>query len=370
MTTPVEATAPGKLFLSGEWAVLSGAPALVLAVERRARVSVTLTDGGPALVVDSLGEPSAAAGDRVAVEVAFRTIENVAPWLGGRRILVEVDTRPFLEGERKLGLGRSAATLTAATAALLATGGRAETATVLAAALEANAVLQDGHGSGADVAAAVYGGLVEVVVERARRVGDDDGTRTAGRVRVNPRRLPDGLRVLVGWTGTAAPTRPLLERFARTARPAALDAVADAARAAAAAVQAGDAGALSDAVERSAAALERLGSETGVPIVTPALARLVAAARGAGAAAKPSGAGGGDCGIALVDGAGTAERVLAAWREAGVVPLPLAMADEGVRVTTDASVSGFPARSAGRSGHLRSARDSSGSGPKRLARGR
>jgi phosphomevalonate kinase len=327
MTTHIEATAPGKLFLTGEWAVLAGAPALVLAVERRARVRVALTDGAPGVAVTSLGDPSAAAGDREATEAAFGAATGVVPWLAGRQVRAEVDSRPFLDGERKLGLGRSAATLTAATAAFLAAGGRAETGTVLAAAQGANAALQAGHGSGADIAAAVHGGLVEVTR------GDDGG------VRVTPRRLPRGLRVLVGWTGAAAPTRPLLERFAAAGRPAALAAVADAARAAVAAVEAGDAAALVAAVDRSATALERLGAETGVPIVTPPLARLVAAARGAGAAAKPSGAGGGDCGIALVDGPRTAERVIAAWRDAGVLPLPLAIAEDGVRVAADASAS-------------------------------
>jgi len=64
--------------------------------------------------------------------------------------------------------------------------------------------------------------------------------------------------------------------------------------------------------------------------VTPALARLVAAARRVGAAAKPSGAGGGDCGIALVTSAAQADAVCAAWRGEGIVPLPVAIVVEGV----------------------------------------
>jgi phosphomevalonate kinase len=77
--------------------------------------------------------------------------------------------------------------------------------------------------------------------------------------------------------------------------------------------------------------LEWLGREAGIPVVTPALARLVAAARRAGAAAKPSGAGGGDCGIALVDSPARADAVRAAWRAAGIVPLAIAIAAHGVR---------------------------------------
>ena len=46
------ARAPGKLFVTGEYAVLEGAPALVAAVDRYARVSV-LPGNGPGVVVES-----------------------------------------------------------------------------------------------------------------------------------------------------------------------------------------------------------------------------------------------------------------------------------------------------------------------------
>ena len=96
------------------------------------------------------------------------------------------------------------------------------------------------------------------------------------------------------------------------------------------AIERGDAQSLADAVDRSADLLERLGSEVDIPIVTPALARLVAAARRVGAVAKPSGAGAGDCGIALAGSAAQAARVQAAWQEVGIVPLLVAIAPEGV----------------------------------------
>src|SRR5262249_10631145 len=62
-----------------------------------------------------------------------------------------------LVGERKLGLGRSAATLVAAAAALAPDEPPAR---ILARALEANGLFQAGQGGGAGVAAAVHGGPV------------------------------------------------------------------------------------------------------------------------------------------------------------------------------------------------------------------
>ena len=63
-----------------------------------------------------------------------------------------------------------------------------------------------------------------------------------------------------------------------------------------------------------------------------ALTRLIDAAASAGAVAKPSGAGGGDCGVAFCTSAAQADAVRAAWRSVDIVPLPLAIAAAGVVV--------------------------------------
>jgi phosphomevalonate kinase len=314
--TGVVAHAPGKLFLTGEWAVLDGAPALVAAVDRRVHVRVEPADGavtveslaeGTTATADPRGAAALAGGDAGAVLAAWRAAGRAT---GGR---VVVDSRAFLAGHRKLGLGRSAATLAATVAALLDDAGRDGR---LATALAANALFQDGRGSGADVAAAVHGGVVEV-----RRAGEG--------LLVERRSLPAGLTLVVGWTGEPAPTTPLLDRFATAARPPVLRDLAGAATRAARAAEAGDAGALLDAVGASASLLESLGQATGLPLVTPALARLVACARRLGVAAKPSGAGGGDCGIAFATSATEAAALRNAWRAEDITPLDVALATEG-----------------------------------------
>jgi phosphomevalonate kinase len=99
---------------------------------------------------------------------------------------------------------------------------------------------------------------------------------------------------------------------------------------AAAAASRGDAEGLLAGVRRSARLLERLGAEADMPIVTPALRRLVDTAERAGAAAKPSGAGAGDCGIALATSARQAADVCRAWRQEGIEPLEVGIAPEGV----------------------------------------
>jgi phosphomevalonate kinase len=250
------------------------------------------------------------AGDAGAIAAVLRTIGPVR----GR---IVVDSRPFLIGERKLGLGRSAATIAAAVTARRALAGRSlDAAAILDDALTANARFQEGQGSGADVAASVYGGVVAA-------------ERRDARLAVARHALPEGLHVVAGWTGESAATTPLVAAFASMPSPAVLPDLAATARDAVAAIAAGDRGGLCGAVERAGDLLARFGDETGLPIVTPALRRLIDVARRAGAAVKPSGAGGGDCGIAIAQTPAVAAAVRAAWRDAGILPLDVVPAPTG-----------------------------------------
>jgi phosphomevalonate kinase len=288
-----------------------------MAVDRVVRVEIDGDAGEGALAIESLAEGRTWRGAETAPTGDAGAVAAVLGRLGPVRGTIVVDSRPFLVGERKLGLGRSAATIAAAVAARRAIAGRSlEYPAMLDDALAANAVFQDGQGSGADVAAAVYGGVV---------VAQPNGSGLA----VARHALPDGLQVIAGWTGESAPTTPLVAAFATMPSPPVLADLSASARTAVAALTARDGGALCDAVARSGELLARFGDETGLPIITPALGRLVETAHRAGAAAKPSGAGGGDCGIALAPSPRVAAAVKAAWRDAGILPLDVATASEG-----------------------------------------
>src|SRR5687767_8580508 len=107
------ATAPGKLILTGEYAVLAGAPAIVVAVDRRAvaRRNATPRGSSPFLLA-------------VAVEIAER--RGAADPAARAALEISVDSTAFYDRMTKLGLGSSAAVTVAATALAMAAERAAE----------------------------------------------------------------------------------------------------------------------------------------------------------------------------------------------------------------------------------------------------
>ncbi len=268
----MRARAPGKIVISGAYAVLEGAPALVAAVDRYALADTALA---PSFVTE---EVKAALG------------EAPAPW---------IDASALREGGRKLGLGSSAAILVASLGALElarepALERSALIARVLSPALSAHARAQGG-GSGIDVAASAFGGVIA-----ARRV--------SGELEVSEVRLPEAVSIEILVAPESASTRELIRRVRELeARdPVAFDALfaaqVDASERAASAVGRGDSRALIDALADQERALSALGRAAGANIVTPELERLAGAARAVGAAALPAGAGGGDIALWVSEG--------------------------------------------------------------------
>jgi phosphomevalonate kinase len=274
--------APGKLFLAGEYAVLEGGVAIVAAASRYALAQFQ-PDLAPAstLVAEATTRARAALG-----EVAAAVPEGSA--------LVSTDS--FSLDGVKLGLGSSAAAAVAAAGALLEYAGLSLAVNrelLFSVADAAHRAAQGGVGSGADIASAVYGGYVRYV-----RLPDTAPVIT----RVLP---PADLHVVVFWTRTAAGTARLVTEirgFAERApqgyaeRMGALRAAADAF---AEAFAAGDTRGVVRWADACHQALTALGAAAELPIVTGGVARAAELARSLGGAAKISGAGGGDLGVAF-----------------------------------------------------------------------
>lgn len=325
MNLALRASAPGKLVLIGEYAVLFGAPAVVAAIDRRARVVAKPPSGNrwqvsaPGLreepVEFSVGESGRV---RWHSDCGGRGLELVERLFGGWRIAVgsaieslpalalELDTTDFFDDaggkRRKLGAGSSAA-LTVAFAAVLTASTSAGHPPVLdlerlQRVVSLHRAVQGGRGSGIDVAASLLGGALAYRLDDARRVAS-----------ARPLLLPETLRWLAVWTGRPATTGAFLERLEtrrathRAAVDRALTSLAAASSAGVTAIERADVGAFLDAVDASWAGFEDLGAAIEMPILSAEHRCIRQLAAACGVHYKPSGAGGGDLGLAFSDDA-------------------------------------------------------------------
>ena len=298
--------APGKVVLTGAYAVLEGAPAIAAAVSRGA-----LADSSRA---------------------APKPTPEVEAALGAGAAAPHVDAQAMFTREpRKLGLGASAAILVASLAAVEADAGAdlssaAVRERLFERARAAHAKAQSG-GSGVDVAASVHGGVIRYVIDQpVKRVA-----------------LPPGLEVHVFACATSARTSDLraeVDRLASTdpsTHRACLDELGAIAVDAARAVDTADGAAFVESLRRTARALARLGDAANVGIVPAGFDDLEAIAARAEASFSGAGAGGGDVAV-YVGPSGPSFTFVERAHALGLFAIDLSLDYKGVRIAPVAPV--------------------------------
>ncbi|MCU0305070.1 MAG: hypothetical protein MUC56_13545 [Thermoanaerobaculales bacterium] len=350
----LRASAPGKLVLLGEYAVLLGHPSAVMAVNRRALVELRpakearftvrapgFSNQGAAFDLDREGRPRWTASDAAG---RFGLVDAVVSSLAAEGLVrptkvvpaeIVLDSRAFFQvgrgGSAKLGLGSSGALTAGLTEALLAWLGADRSAEPagerLRRLIAIHRHIQGGRGSGIDLAASLLGGV------QGYRFDPDRATGLAA-----PIELPAGLVTVPVWTGQPSSTAGLLGRL--EARLAAEDggtlaALAELGGIAAIGLDrlaAGDLAATLDAIGRYGAAMAALGRAAGLEIYTAEHLELRRLAQRSAMRYKPSGAGGGDIGVAFGDDPEAAVGFKVRAAAAGFIPLDLAVDPAGVRV--------------------------------------
>jgi mevalonate kinase len=279
--TPV-VIAPGKIFLVGEYAVLDEGCAVLAAITRHARAQfIPRMDSMPPMVSELVRRTKAELGEAAAA-------------LPPGAVLVNAED--FQLGCAAGGLGSSAAIAVATVGAVYESLGLAveeRRAQISALADGGRRATQGDVGSGADTAAATFGGLIQITrhkdalpsIERlAPPIGLHLALFSAGRS-ISTRQMTAGLREYAQHEPAA------FEHAMESLRNIAHRFVAEvSARHATGAVVA--AGKYGDE-------LAKLAASASVPILTETFALASKLAREFGGIAKPAGAGGGEIGVAM-----------------------------------------------------------------------
>ncbi len=324
MSERIDASAPGKMCLLGEYAVLDGGPAVVIAVNRRAQVSVLHDASDNVLIAPDIHDgnlpftraddgtvrwPALDAATEQRLSLMARVIERFAPDVP---VEIRTGTAAFFEEGIKLGFGSSAAVTVAAASAL------ARKPLPLTTLVRLHREIQDGRGSGFDVAASRLGG---VSVYRA-------SPQPRGK-RID---LPEGLLLRCIWTGHAASTTGFIRGLdALGPRRQAMHALLDAAEQAVSGLTTAPSSWVR-AVRDYTAALQGFAAATTLPIFKGGHGDLVKLAETHDVAYKPSGAGGGDIGIAVSDRPAAMQSFLAALGQTSMRAVPARPDPDGLIV--------------------------------------
>jgi phosphomevalonate kinase len=355
----VQVRVPGKLFLAGEYAVVeAGYPALIAAINRFLTVSVEESSQGS---VTSSQQGLTVAWQREGEQLLFSEAQTYPLVFAAMQMaesylcsLGQPPSCPYAlsidsqlddqESGVKYGLGSSGAVTVATIKAVLAFFGQEVSAYRLYQLAALTQVQLGMKGSLGDLASSSYGGVIAYrSVDRswlkktleAHSLTDVLEMPWKG-LAIERIQLPQDLSLLVGWTGRAASTEGLVSQMGQGRQEAEKEDFYQNFLAASQTCLAGlieacredDARAFREGIAENRRLLQAFASQMNLVIETPALARLCQLAEEAGAVAKSSGAGGGDCGICFVTGKKEADQIGQKWQEAGIVPLDFALAHE------------------------------------------
>jgi len=332
-------SAPGKAIVSGEYAVLVGAPAICLAVDRRASVKIVATNNS----VHDVATPGHLDG---VWEFSVNNSKEI-DWLAspppnGLRLIEEawrmvsigklsacsitVDTRDFFDPDsgQKLGLGSSAAAMTALVCALRASREKPGQSPIgdYSLARSAHSALQDGLGSGVDVATSFHGGVIEY------RIGD---------AKAPIHHLwPGGLVVRLLWSGQPAKTKTRISKLDTGDEYAAeWSDLTNAAKMVASVWASGRSADVLAALSNYTRVLCDFNDDLELGIFDAGHNELARLADDSDVVYKPSGAGGGDIGMVFATDDAIADAFVGKAMKRGFSLLPAALDASGVEVLVE-----------------------------------
>lgn len=353
---------PGKLMIAGEYAILEPKQhAIVIAVNRYITLEMKSSPENilswPQLGFHQLTWKCE--GNKVvysrfdsrliyfqqAIEVMNQYFRELSIPMGNFQIIIQSDLADN-EG-RKYGLGSSAAIVVGVVVSILSYN-KIRLSPVEIFKLSALAHLKaQGNGSGADIAASIFGGWIHYIAYPANWVWNQlaKGTKISDLIKqpwpnllITPLTAPSNLELCVGWTKEVARTGPMVEKIKklRITNPYIYECFLQASYQAVASIakgfETGNNRIVLEGISLNRQALRRLGELANVSIETTKLKTLCDEAEKFGKA-KSSGAGGGDCGIAFIQHVNQKLRLHEDWIKEGIIPLNMNVSKTGLVVS-------------------------------------
>ena len=371
---------PGKLMLSGEWCVLEeGLPCIVMSVNAGISISIVAHHEYTFAAPDFQIGPTRFAYEHGSIRwcdplndieqaqlcLSRKTMAITLQYLQNKNIelrhfaLATSSKQTIVEKENgkkyKIGLGSSAAIAVGIVAAIFQIHNvdidKAQTKKVMFnIACIAHYLVQEKLGSGFDIAASVWGGVTYY-----KRFCPDWLTEqidTNGVVSVLDKdwpglycenlAFPENLKLLVGFVGYSANTKKLIrslyefrdknpERYIDKMREIAsvVDDLKDN-------LSSQNTPKILELLTKNRYLLRDMNQFSYRKLETKELSLLADVAEEYNAAGKFSGAGAGDCGIAIVPEDGDKDAILRKWQQCGIIPIDLALSCQGAHVQTGA----------------------------------
>lgn len=350
----IRASAPGKMILIGEYAVLEGASALVCAVDRRAEVSIQEIPGtefsvsSPSLAVKPQSfvitpkmhvrfDPAMSESILRRLQFFQQIFELILEKISGNNSFfpsskINLNTDAFYSQEHhaKYGFGSSAAlTVSLVAAAYKVSSINHATNDIFEAAIKIHHQAQGYLGSGIDIAACTYGGILSY------RMTIGDGM---------PIKIPESvplwadMHILPVWSGSSASTRKMVSGVNRlkTSNAALYDElIKELSEVSAAGYSAWinqESALFLGAVDNYYELLFRLGERSTMPIISSRHQKIYEVVRRNGAFYKPSGAGSGDIGLVFSNDPDKIKRLKKILSDKSIVPLDIKAGAPGVKI--------------------------------------
>lgn len=355
----IRTTAPGKIILLGEYAVLEGAPALVMAVNRFAEVTLEVISSdqckvsAPAVGIKNLSF-KIDSGGKVIFEksISSTLLKKLSFFMAALEailssskckpnslpsFIITLDTSQFFTTEnQKLGLGSSAALTVALFSAL--SNFRDKSVIIgenhddlLKTSLMIHRLAQGDIGSGIDVAASLLGGMFKY------QVTDKNFESLPVYEKLT---IPEDLHILFIWTEESASTTQFVRRVneLKMDNPHVYETIIwrmkQVCIAGIEAFMQNNPIKFMKSVELYYDEMKALGEESGAPIVSKIHRQIHDIVLENNSAYKPSGAGGGDIGTAFCNSGSVKEKIANELIRNGFKIIDLKLVSNGVQFRT------------------------------------